>query len=72
MTTYIRWLPHDDVAVRAAYEALDIGETIQTTPNVLTDGTYLVGSSVLTEAQAETLPIIEHSSTWKPEWVVQD
>lgn len=64
MTVWIRWLPENDAAVRAAYVALGIGETIQAAPLVLGDGSYLVGSSVLTMEQAATLPVEEAAITW--------
>lgn len=70
MTVWIRWTPATDAAVRAAYEALGLGETIQANPTVLADGSYLVGSSVLTMEQAATLPAEEASTEWLPGWIV--
>lgn len=71
MTVWVRWLPENDAAVRAAYDALGIEETIQASPLVLDDGSYLVGSSVLTMEQAATLPAEEAATIWG-DWTVAD
>jgi len=69
MTVWIAWAPENDLEVRAAYNALGIGETIQISPETVTGGFYLAGSSVITIEQARSLPHVAASDHRRTEWV---
>lgn len=70
MTIWISWDAVNTDAVRAAYDALGIGETLQANVPTYNNGTAVVGSDVLTIEQAATLPVTVH--TEHPEGMVRD
>lgn len=70
MTIWLEWDGRKDVAVRRAYDASGIGETIQDVPG-RSSGRYLVGSSRITERQARSLRDVivhlEYPGDWTPD-----
>lgn len=70
MTVWIAWAAEDDAEVRAAYDALAIGETIQRYPETDAEGRLMVGSGGLTLEQAQTLPQLLHAGPERPSWWV--
>ena len=66
MTIWLSWMDADDAEFRNEYESLT-GEAVQASPNHK-DGQNLIGSSVCTKAQADSLAVLIPSVVVYPEY----